>query len=184
MRNRRLASYEEGSFCHAFLPQFVKFVKNGTDVLADITNLMGRIEKKVLVFVVSEGQGPGGDFGEGVKDPRGRKDPSVFRGNRMCLDEAEEVCLTAAGVYVLYEWNIHYMWYIYHIYAHSYHPFKYYHLISILFECHVLLSVYSTERFLLPLVDLTGHLCNFFQLFFCSPQSCKISLLIHSKFPI
>ena len=101
MRNRRLASYEEGSFCHAFLPQFAKFVKLSTDTIADITNLMGRIEKKVMVFVVSEGQSPGGDLGvEGVKDPRGRKDPSVFRGNRMCLDEAEEVCQLAAGMYV------------------------------------------------------------------------------------
>jgi hypothetical protein len=99
MRNKRLASYEEGSFCHGFLPHFTKFVKCGTDVLAEITTLMGRIEKKVLVFVVSEGQGPGSDLGEGVKDPRGRKDPSVFRGNRMCLDEAEDVCLTAAGMY-------------------------------------------------------------------------------------
>ena len=113
---KRLSQCDTDSiFSLPFLPIFVKYAKFVTDTVADLTNIINKIEKRILVYVVptatdlsgdaTGGSGSGGSGSGGViKDPRGRRDGvpgSNSRGGRTGLEEAENCLTLLAGLIIM-----------------------------------------------------------------------------------
>ena len=114
---KRLTSCDaESIFSLPFLPVFVKYAKFVTDSVADLTNIVNKIEKRILLYVVptvsdssgdgagvgmGSGSGTGAGAGGGIKDPRGRREMvpgSGSRGSRIGLEEAENCLVLLAGL--------------------------------------------------------------------------------------
>ena len=111
---KRLTQCDADSiFSLPFLPIFVKYAKFVTDTVADLTNIINKIEKRILVYVVptvtdlsgDTTGGSGSGSGGVIKDPRGRRDGvpgSNSRGGRIGLDEAENCLTLLAGLIINY----------------------------------------------------------------------------------
>ena len=99
----------------------MKYAKFVTDRVADLTNIINKIEKRILVYAVptvtdlsgdstgGSGSGGSGVLGSGsggaIKDPRGRREGvpgSNSRGGRIGLEEAENCLTLLAGLMINY----------------------------------------------------------------------------------
>lgn len=101
----------DSNFSLPFLPIFVKYAKFVTDRVADLTNIINKIEKRILVYAVPtvtdlSGDSTGGSgSGGAIKDPRGRREGvpgSNSRGGRIGLEEAENCLTLLAGLMINY----------------------------------------------------------------------------------
>ena len=105
-RGRRLASFDDGTFCPSYVVPFSKFVKTVADIIAEITNYTNKIEKKILCFISSP------DDGNKQKDSgienvlKLKKETPTSRVGRVSLEEAEETLLKIQGTYEKYSFMI------------------------------------------------------------------------------